>query len=127
MPSNHNKLLTRLLAGLLAAIALHGLCVLLLSLTGTLSWCWISSLLVLLGFSCLVYRCWQAADQAARDDFKSAWSWPLPWLIVALLLLQIALYPPMMADSLSYRLPRIFLALQDGAIGRFETPYYSMN
>ena len=62
-----------------------------------------------------------------RKDLLSAWRWPWPWLVIALAVAHIILYPPAMADSLSYRLPRMFLALQGDGMGHFNTPDFRMN
>jgi len=127
MPNSHDTLLTRLLAGVLVAIALQGLCIHAFSMANALEWSWTGTAVLLVGVIAWCARQWRQATPDARASIASAWRWPAPWVIMALLLAQIAIYPPSMADSQCYRLPRLFLALQDGGIGRFETPDTRMN
>jgi len=127
MASSHDILLSRLIAGLLAGIALQSLNVLAFSAAGLLEWSWCFS--VFLGAAFAIWcgvQC-RRAEPTARGALAEAWTSPWPWVFALLLLLQISLYPPTMSDSLCYRLPRIFLALQEGSIGRFITPDYRMN
>lgn len=111
-----------LLAALLAAIGLQGLQVLALSAFGMLPLCWIGGLLLLFGLATLKYRLWKASAPGEWKELSSGWFAPWPWIIGILLAIQIALYPPTMSDSLCYRLPRMFFALQEGGITRFPTP-----
>lgn len=127
MSSSHESFLTRLLAGVLACIGLQGLSVHVLSWLDLLPWCWLPAVAILIVFMVWTTRCWRLAGSEARGALICAWSWPGPWIFAALMLTQIAIYPPSMSDSLCYRLPRLFLALQDGGIGRFETPDGRMN
>ena len=116
-----------LLAGLLAAIGLNGLLVLGLSAGGLLPFCWIGSLLILAGLAALKFRLWKSSAPGEWKELSSGWLAPWPWIIGILLAIQISLYPPTMSDSLCYRLPRLFLALQEGGIGRFHTEDGRMN
>jgi hypothetical protein len=116
-----------LFAALLGAIGLNGLLMLGLSACGLLPLCWIGSLLILIGLAALKCRLWKSSATGEWKELSSAWLAPWPWIIGVLLAIQIFLYPPTMSDSLSYRLPRLFLALQEGGIGRFATADDRMN
>lgn len=126
-PSSHDSLMSRMLIGLLAIIALQSLNIIAFSAVGALEWSWCVSIvlaLTALGWGILEFR--KAAPSSVMA-IREAWASPWPWGIALLLLVQISLYPPMMADSLCYRLPRIFMALQQGGIGRMDTPDIRMN
>lgn len=112
---------TKLLTALLAGIVLQGLLILATSALGIVAWSWIGSAAILLGLAAIKLRLWQASDATTRAALTEAWRAPWPWIIGLLLTIQIVAYPPTMSDSLCYRLPRLFLALQDGGIGRFPT------
>ena len=129
MPTSrtYEALLTRLLAGLLVSIAVQNLSVRCFDLIHQLHLCWISTAMVLIVFCAWAAIQWRRADDSARKDLLSAWRWPWPWLVIALAVAHIILYPPAMADSLSYRLPRMFLALQGDGMGHFNTPDFRMN
>ena len=111
-----------LLSAMLIGIALQGLNVLGTSALGILPLCWIGTILILLGFAIFKIRLWRNSAPSLWKELSAAWFAPWPWLIGLLLMAQIVAYPPTMADSLCYRLPRLFLALQEGGIGRFPTP-----
>ncbi len=129
MPTSrsYETLLTRLLVGLLVSIAVQNLSVQGFDLINRLYLCWMSSALVLLFFVTWAVIQWRRVDDSARDGLLSAWRWPWPWLLIALAVAHIIIYPPAMADSLSYRLPRMFLALQGDGMGHFNTPDFRMN
>lgn len=122
----HNHLLERLLVVVLATVALQGVNILLLSATGLLGYNWISSVAILLSGLILASKTWLQGTSEGKRDFVFAWKSPWPWMVLGGLLVQIALYPPAMHDSLSYRLPRMFLALQAGRLDGFETTDWRM-
>ena len=117
-PQNQQEIL---LTALLAGIALQGINVLTMSALGILPWCWIGGVIILLGLATTKGVLWKNSDPEDRRELTSAWCSPWPWAFAILLACQIVAYPPTMSDSLCYRLPRLFLALQDGGIGRFPT------
>ena len=88
---------------------------------------WVGSLIIVGLLIWFTIVTWSAAPQAERKDVKAAWSGVFVWVIPSLLLLQIALYDPTMNDSLCYRLPRIFLWLQEGQISRVQTADFRIN
>ena len=121
MHSESQKQQETLLAALLVGIALQGLNILTLSALGMLPWCWIGGVLVLLGLGAAKGVLWKNSSPGSWQELTSGWRSPWPSVIGVLLICQIVAYPPTMSDSLCYRLPRLFLALQDGGIGRFPT------
>lgn len=125
--TSHEELLTRLLLGMLGAIALQNLAMRCFDLLDLLDRCWTVSLAVLAAYLYWAIRQWRNADHEARDVLLSAWNWSWPWIMTGGKIAQILLYPPSMADSLSYRLPRLFLVLQNNnSINHFITPDYRM-
>jgi hypothetical protein len=126
-----NNIITRreelLLSAMLVAIVLQGLNVLITSALGFLAFCWVGRVLILLALAIFIVLLWKDSAPSAKKELTAAWAAPWPWLIGLLLVIQITAYPPTMSDSLSYRLPRLFLALQEGDIGRFPTPDARMN
>lgn len=105
-----------LLLALLLVVGMQMVVVQGFSLLGALQWAWPLQALLWLAFAAWKLRLLsRRPEECAR--VVAAWRAPWPWMIVGLLVLQIALYPPMMHDSLSYRLPRMFLALQEGSLG----------
>ncbi len=92
------------------------------SLCGGLAYSWIGTGLILLWMAACLIKFWLDAPSNEKAEFISAWAWPLPWLFLGVLSWQIAVYPPSMHDSLCYRLPRIFLWLQENAISRPDAP-----
>jgi len=122
-----NPLLAKFLALVLAAISLQSLAVNVFGQFHRLSWSLIATLaigiLFVIGFS----LGWKKSLPFERTRFLAPWASPWPCLIVLLILTQITLYPPTMHDSLSYRLPRIFMALQEGRITNLVTPDWRMN
>lgn len=126
--THHQELLTRLLLGMLCAIGVQNLGVRFLDLLNCLDICWTISLAVLAAYLWWAAREWRNADRDARDVLLSAWRWSWPWIMIGGKIIQIIIYPPSMADSLSYRLPRLFLALQsNNTINHFITPDYRMH
>lgn len=129
LPLLHSShpLLAKVLLLILAAISLQTITVHFFGFYEQLPWSWTATLaiggLFLIGFE----RIWKQAPPPERARFLAAWASPWPCLIVLLILTQIALYPPTMHDSLSYRLPRIFMALQEGKITNLVTPDWRMN
>lgn len=92
------------------------------SLCGGLAHSWIGSLILVgLAGACLA-RQWARAPHDEKSAFVSAWSWPLPWLFSGVMLWQIAVYPQSMNDALCYRLPRIFVWLQENSISSPDAP-----
>ena len=122
-----NPLLAKFLALVLAAISLQSIAVYLFGQFHRLSWSLIGTLVIgilfVIGFSIA----WKKSLPSERTLFIKPWASPWPCLIVFLIVTQIALYPPTMHDSLSYRLPRIFMALQAGKITDLVTPDWRMN
>ncbi len=110
-----------LLLGLLIATGTQTLAVQLASVAGLLRFEWMAALLIALGFAGWVTKRVATLDPAERRSLAEPWRALWPWLIIALLLVQIIVYPAMMHDSLSYRLPRMFLALQEGRLSGFST------
>jgi len=88
------------------------------SLCGALGSSWIGSLLIILVAFPAFGMVWKNSHSEARRSISSAWTWPLPWVFLAVILWQTVAFPPTMNDSLCYRLPRIFLWLQDGYISQ---------
>jgi hypothetical protein len=92
------------------------------SLCGGLEYSWSGSMILLgLTGTCLAKQ-WSRALPKERSEFISAWSWPLPWLFFGVMLWQIAVYPQSMNDALCYRLPRIFVWLQENSISSPDAP-----
>lgn len=87
-------------------------------LFNAIAFSWIISAVILITAIFAFIKFWRIAPSTERDEFTAPWKWPLTWLFLAIMIWQIASYPPMMNDSLCYRLPRIFLWLQDGGITR---------
>lgn len=123
MPTLKTHPLTeKLLTTLLAAATAQFVNAYAWSICGAIAWSWIGSLLIL-GTSLVCFaRIWKDAPQEEKRIITSAWAWPLPWLFLTVLLWQNIVYPPTMSDSLCYRLPRIFLWLQDGFLSRTNGP-----
>lgn len=117
-PSNRHHPTEVFLAILLAAAALQFVNAFAWSLAGGLAHSWIGSVLIGLGAVFVFLKVWKKSDPEGRNEFIAPWMWPLPWIFLAVMLWQIASYPPMMNDSLCYRLPRVFLWLQEGGITR---------
>lgn len=117
----------KLLTGIMVLCGMQMLAVSAFSALGMLRHEWLMAVILLLAF--LTWLGVQLkADKAAASDIIDAWRAPWPWIITGLLLLQICLYPPMMHDSLSYRIPRMYLALQEGShLQNFVTTDDRMN
>lgn len=111
----------------LAAIGVNSLLVLAFGWMGQIELIWVASALVLGALVFHVSRVYLRCKADDRKELSAAWRSPWPWLIGAILLAQALLYPPTMSDSICYRLPRMFLALQEGGITRFETADARMN
>lgn len=79
---------------------------------------WIGTVAIIIAATACFIRSWRTADSAEKTRFSSAWTWPAPWLFLGVMLWQIFVFPPTMNDSLCYRLPRIFLWLQDGFLSQ---------
>jgi hypothetical protein len=120
-------LLTKILALVLATITLQTIAVHVFGFFEQLSWSWTATLAIVSLFIYGFLVAWKQALPSERTRFLAPWTSPWPCLIVLLILTQIALYPPTMHDSLSYRLPRIFMALQAGKITNLVTPDWRMN
>ena len=88
------------------------------SLAGALDLSWIGSLIIGIAALAAFLKGFFSADPEERELFSSAWKWPVLWFLMAIMFWQVIAYPPTMNDSLSYRLPRIFLWLQDGSLSR---------
>lgn len=116
-----NKQEEFLFTALLVGITLQGLNVLAMSALGVLSLCWIGAGLILLGLATTKVLLWKNSAPGVWRELTSSWHSPWPWIIAILVAWQIFSYPPTMSDSLCYRLPRLFLALQEGSVGRFAT------
>ncbi len=116
--SGNPCLVNVLLAALLSAAVLQTLNAYLWSIGGGLAHSWIGTVLLAAGSAAAFGVFWKKADVSEKERFLSAWTWPLPWVFLAILTWQSVVYPPVMSDSLCYRLPRIFLWLQEGSITR---------
>lgn len=125
--AGRSELLACLLSLVIGAIAVHGLSIHACSLMAVLPYCWVATLILILATVYVAARCWRSAPQIEKKQITAAWASPWPWLFIALMVLQIVVYPPAMHDSLCYRLPRLYLALQEGSITRFSTPDWRMN
>jgi hypothetical protein len=117
-PSVSHHLLERFLSILLGAATLQYANAHVSGLAGALAVSWIASAAILCAALALLARQWRAAPASERSELIAPWAWAPPWLFLVVMLWQIASYPPMMNDSLCYRLPRIFLWLQEGEIIR---------
>ncbi|MGJ8642763.1 MAG: hypothetical protein ACSHX9_05090 [Luteolibacter sp.] len=123
MPSIKSLSLTeQFLAILLAAATAQFVNAYAWSMGGAIAWSWIGSVLIFGTALVCFSKVWIGSPQAERRILTSAWAWPLPWLFLAVMLWQNIVYPPTMSDSLCYRLPRIFLWLQDGFLSRTNGP-----
>lgn len=120
--ANHNKLEPSLLMGVLVALALQILNVQLFSAFNILEYSWMVSVVVLIGLLVFVVQRLKVSGPEVLGEVTVPWRSIWPWLFVALLLIQIAVYPPTMNDSLAYRLPRIFMALQEGSLSAVYSP-----
>ncbi|MCE9543261.1 MAG: hypothetical protein K8R38_07065 [Verrucomicrobia bacterium] len=79
-----------------------------------LDWVWIPDVLALLTVIALALRSWRWVSLGEREVLLNTLLFP-PFLLLAVLIgFAIALYPPETHDSLSYRIPRMLLWLQDG-------------
>lgn len=105
-----------LIFALLLVVGLQMLCVQLFSTLGALRWAWIAQVAIWLALAVWKIR-YLLRRPALCDQVFEGWRAPWPWVVAGLLLAQITLYPPTMHDSLSYRLPRMLLALQEGSLG----------
>ena len=117
----------RFFAGLLVAIGLQYFNCLLFSQFRLLEWSVLGTLAILVSFLIFASRSIFHANRDEILELTMPWRSIWPWLFLLAFFIQITVYPPMMHDSLSYRLPRIFLALQEGAITRFPTADERMN
>lgn len=121
------QLLEKLLFLILVIYAGQLLIVTAFSFAGGLHYSWLASFALLTAGAVVALRFWKDADTREREAFIEPWLWFLPWTFLALLALQIIAYPSVMNDSLSYRIPRIYLWLQEGSIGKVETADWRIN
>lgn len=111
-----------LLLGVLAALGLQMLNVQLFSGLHILQFSWVATLLIVLLLIIFATSKLRAASISSKAALIEPWKSFWPWIVVMMLVVQIIIYPPTMNDSLAYRLPRIFYALQDGSIHGFRSP-----
>ena len=114
------------IAVVLGAAALQILIVRFFGAIGQLEHAWPVSILIFLTAFGYLARDFRRLSDAEKATWLAPWKSPMPWIVIGLLLVQIISYPPMMHDSLSYRLPRIFFALQEGSFDSFETADWRM-
>lgn len=128
-PSDHLRpaLLEKLLFLILVIYAAQLLIITAFSLAGCLQYSWLASFALLAAGAAATLRFWNDADSREREAFIEPWLWFLPWTFIALLALQILAYSSVMNDSLSYRIPRIYLWLQEGSIGKVDTADWRIN
>jgi len=112
---------------LLLLIASQILVVEAFSQLGRLEWSWIGSVVVTGVFASICIRSWKSAGTEQRRLLMEPWAWWGPWAVVAALIAQILIYPTAMNDSLSYRLPRIYIWLQEGAVRNVDTADWRIN
>ncbi|BCX48294.1 PMT family glycosyltransferase 4-amino-4-deoxy-L-arabinose transferase [Haloferula helveola] len=112
---------------ILGAIGLQILCAKSFSACGILALSWVGTLGIVIVSAVATTWIIRGASHGEIQRFVAPWKSCVPWIFVLLLVLQLSLYPPMMSDSLSYRLPRIFLALQAGHTGEVASPDVRMN
>lgn len=89
---------------------------------GVLAHSWVGTSFIVIGAAGWMVRRWRESPPGQKNEFVSAWAWPLPWLLLGVLAWQIAAFPPTMNDSLCYRLPRIFVWLQENSISSPDSP-----
>jgi len=99
--------------GVSATVVLSGWC---FSFLGILGWVWIPAALALLTGIILVIHSWRGVSSGERCAVLHLLLSPAFLLLVGLVLAAILCYPPVTYDSVSYRLPRILLWLQEGRI-----------
>jgi hypothetical protein len=128
-PSNHLRpaLLEKLLFLILVIYTGQLLIITAFSFAGGLQYSWMASFALLAASAAAALRFWKDADTREREVFIEPWLWFLPWTLLALLALQILAYPSVMNDSLSYRIPRIYLWLQEGSIVKVESADWRIN
>ena len=128
-PTDHQqpKMLEKLLFLILAIFAGQMLIVIAFGFAGGLHYSWLASFALLATGATAALRFWKDADTCEREAFIEPWLWFLPWTFLALLAIQIIAYSSVMNDSLSYRIPRIYLWLQEGSTGKVETADWRIN
>ena len=99
--------------GLSAVTVLSGWC---FSFMGILGWVWIPDACALLAVLALVMRSWRRVSPEERRVLPRILLSPPFLMLAGLVIAAILCYPPETHDSLSYRLPRILLWLQEGRV-----------
>jgi hypothetical protein len=99
--------------GVSATVVISGWC---FSFLGILGLVWIPDAFALLAGIVLVMRSYPAVSAAERNVVLRLFLSPPFLLLGGLILAAIVCYPPVTYDSVSYRLPRILLWLQEGRI-----------
>ncbi len=112
---------------LLCALGLQVLNFWCMSAMGLLSWSLAGTLLVLVLLTWSLRAAWLKAQDSDRSEVVNAWRHVMPWMVLVMLVLQMLMRSPAMSDSLCYRLPRIFLWLQEGRFDWFEVPDQRIN
>ena len=98
-----------------------------LSSANQLQYSWISGLLIWMTVLFVIVRDITRCDKAARDDVASALRFP-PFLILGAIIFVVSIiYLPVTHDSLSYRIPRMYLWLQEGHVGYVSTSDQRIN
>lgn len=122
-----NELFERILIALLLLIAGQTALAQAFSWFNGLAWSWIGSAILAGIFITFSLRSWNSARPDQKQLLAEPWQWWVPWAVLAALIAQILFYPTAMNDSLSYRLPRIYLWLQEGAVRDIDSADWRIN
>ena len=99
----------------------------LLSAVGCYRWMWLAASVLIIACIVHAHKSWNRMEPEAKQSFRRDLLFP-PFLI-ALLLVVLAglLYPTAVLDSLSYRIPRMLMWLQEGRIHFIDNPDFRLN
>jgi hypothetical protein len=120
-------LLDRLLIGILIFLSAQTLSVQIFGCFRALAWCWVAYVLMLVALAAGSILAWKSATSEEKALVVSPWQWWMPWVVIAAGVIQISLYATGMNDSLSYRIPRIYLWLQEGRICNTDAADWRIN
>jgi hypothetical protein len=98
-----------------------------LSLVGAYHWMGVAALLLILICSGIFRKPFSSLDTASRRELRADLTFPPFLILLVLVVLAGTLYITTVLDSLSYRIPRMLMWLQEGRLHFIDNPDFRMN
>jgi hypothetical protein len=98
-----------------------------LSLAGAYHWMGVAALLLILICARIFRKPFSRLDSASRRELRADLTFPPYLILLVLIVLAGTLYITAVLDSLSYRIPRMLMWLQEGRLHFIDNPDFRMN